>query len=358
VQVSKAGVTTHFDYNGLGDRLVENELQFVMDLNSGLTQALSDGTNTYLYDNGRIGQFSGVESAYFLGDALGSVRQLVDGDGLVSLVKSYEPYGKTAESTGGGGSAYSFTGEWASTAEMLYLRARFYSETGRFLTRDIWPGDYYEPISYNAWLYGFANPIKFTDPTGYNPNCKRRPAVCAKERLQEIINGAGNNGAEALFRTFEDWELEGLWSDAAGRNSRDRLEWLLGVTVGSPNDWFQKMMAPVVHVQMKYHFGDDCDFAIEFRDSQFYRTWKLKDKSNQAGHFLTAVGITYWWVIAGNIGSDPNYSHIWPGMGLAAIIGHEMLGDNEGGVFQQVWIGLSQGSEVFALWDDAVRYDS
>lgn len=43
---------------------------FTLDLNTGLTHVLADGTNTYLYGNGRIGQFAGAESAYFLGDAL------------------------------------------------------------------------------------------------------------------------------------------------------------------------------------------------------------------------------------------------------------------------------------------------
>ena len=40
-------------YNGLGDRLQEtvngSTTTFTMDLNTGLTQALSDGANTYLY---------------------------------------------------------------------------------------------------------------------------------------------------------------------------------------------------------------------------------------------------------------------------------------------------------------------
>jgi hypothetical protein len=45
-----------------------------LDLNSGLTQVLTDGTNTY--GLGRISQQSGNDPEYFLGDALGSVRQV------------------------------------------------------------------------------------------------------------------------------------------------------------------------------------------------------------------------------------------------------------------------------------------
>jgi len=103
-----------------------------------------------------------VDSAYFLGDALGSVRQLVHETGEVVLAKRYSPYGKTSESAGSGETAYSFAGEWQSTAETFYLRARFYSINGYFLTKDTWQGNYNLPLSYNAWLYGYANPIHWT----------------------------------------------------------------------------------------------------------------------------------------------------------------------------------------------------
>jgi len=141
---------------------------YVLDQAAGLTQALSDGTNTYLYGNGRIGQVTGMDSAYFLGDALGSVRQLVVQDGAIALVQNYTPYGEVMDSTGKGETAYSFTGEW-NTGRLLYLRTRFYSFDGRFLTRDTWKGDHYSPKSNNAWLYGYANPVGFTDPSGKCP---------------------------------------------------------------------------------------------------------------------------------------------------------------------------------------------
>jgi hypothetical protein len=56
---------------------------YVLDLNAGLTQVLDDGTNIYLYGNGRIGELQPGGFAYHLGDALGDV----------TLAKSYEPFG-------------------------------------------------------------------------------------------------------------------------------------------------------------------------------------------------------------------------------------------------------------------------
>ncbi|MDH5647324.1 MAG: hypothetical protein OEZ01_15045, partial [Candidatus Heimdallarchaeota archaeon] len=95
----------------------------------------SDGTTTYLYGAGRIGQFD-TAWTYPLGDALGSVRQLTDAAGTVILGQNYAPFGAVIGSFGTGTSNYGFANEWTSQG-LIYLRARFYDPNmGRFLTRD------------------------------------------------------------------------------------------------------------------------------------------------------------------------------------------------------------------------------
>ena len=84
---------TNFLYTGLGDRLCQNGVNYTLDLNSGLTQVLYDGTTTYTYGLGRISQQSGNASEYFLGDALGSVRQLADQSGAITFAAPYARYG-------------------------------------------------------------------------------------------------------------------------------------------------------------------------------------------------------------------------------------------------------------------------
>ena len=124
-------------YNGLGDRLEETvsgvTTRFTMDLAAGLAQALSDGTYTYLYGNGRIAQYSAGGTEYFLGDALGSVRQLAGATGAVTLAKAYQPYGSVLNSAGSSTTNYGFTGEWTDRyIELLYLRSRWHSpQSGR-----------------------------------------------------------------------------------------------------------------------------------------------------------------------------------------------------------------------------------
>ncbi len=174
VSVSGPQSAFSFEYNGQGDRVAQtvNNLttHYTLDLAGGLTQVLADGPHTYLYGAGRIAQYSATATEYFLGDALGSVRQLADGNGEVALAKSYQPFGETLSSAGDGESAFAFTGEAVDSTGLVYLRARYLDPAqGRFISRDTWEGDDSTPISYNRWLYGFGNPIKFGDPSGYLP---------------------------------------------------------------------------------------------------------------------------------------------------------------------------------------------
>jgi RHS repeat-associated protein len=95
------------------------------------------------------------------------VRQLAYVSGEVVLARAYDPYGVTAYASGASRSTYGFTGEYA-TNDLMYLRARFYvAGTGRFLSRDTWSGEDIHPIMHNFWLYAYANPIYYTDPSGH-----------------------------------------------------------------------------------------------------------------------------------------------------------------------------------------------
>lgn len=167
---------------------------YSLDLAGGLTQVLADTTNTYLYGSSRIGQYPGTTAEYFLGDALGSVRQLIDSNGNVVLAKEYEPYGEVIDSAGNTTTAYGFTNEYTSQG-LIYLRARYYNPSiGRFMTKDTWGGDMNQPMSYNAWLYGYANPVNLTDPSG----------LCARGDQPCLV------AAQQLFHDY-GWILNGEW---------------------------------------------------------------------------------------------------------------------------------------------------
>ncbi len=188
-----------YRYNGMGDRLQQTTggqtTTFTMDLNMGLAQVLDDGTNTYLYGNGRITQTSGTNTQYFLGDALGSVRQMTDATGTITLAQNYDPYGNPIISVGAAHTSYGFDGEATDAATgLVYLRSRFYAPSmGRFLNRDTWSGNANQPLSYNKWAYVYGNPINLSDPTGMSPKdrgyCDSIAGNIDQVRCEQIVRG-------------------------------------------------------------------------------------------------------------------------------------------------------------------------
>ncbi len=140
---------------------------YAIDLAGGLTQVLADGTNVYLYGNGRIAQYQGTQAEYFLGDALGSVRQLADGNGNVTLVKRYEPYGELLDGAGSGATSYGFANEWTDGTGLIYLRARYYAPyLNQFIQPDPIVPNPYQPWEWNRYTYVRNNPTRYIDPTG------------------------------------------------------------------------------------------------------------------------------------------------------------------------------------------------
>jgi len=115
IEVKGPTTTASYGYNDLGDRLQQTvngmTTTYAIDLAGSLTQVLADTTNTYLYGSSCIGQYAGTTAEYLLGDALGSVRQLADASGNVTLAKGYEPYGDVLGSAGNTITTYGITGE-------------------------------------------------------------------------------------------------------------------------------------------------------------------------------------------------------------------------------------------------------
>jgi hypothetical protein len=135
-------------------------------------------------------------------------------------------------------------------------------------------------------------------------------------------------------QTALDW-LKGLYEDdnLPGHRVTERTAYILSATQNG------------YHV----HFGDkiaagDSGFNPAFQDSG-----KWPSSSNQVGHFLTAVDISIW-------ANDQNLSPLnrWVRQqgALAAITGHELVGDNVG-TFRpvvnaiQVFTGLTYNLATF-----------
>lgn len=104
------------------------------------------------------------------------------------MARSYAPFGEVL-SGGRVGTAYGYTGEWTDATGLVHLRARYHAPwQGRFITRDVWPGDYQRPLSLNRWNYVQGNPINYIDPSGYCIILTSKTEPC---NVGQALAGAG-----------------------------------------------------------------------------------------------------------------------------------------------------------------------
>jgi RHS repeat-associated protein len=160
--------------------------EYVLDVAGGLPEvivATTGGASTrYVQVQGQVlAQYDAGAWVYILPDHLGSVRQLVDAAGQVTLAQGYDPFGvlNSQHGTQNPQLPFGYTGEWwDAEAALLYLRARYYDPAvGRFVTRDAWEGKYQRPLTLNPYLYALANPANYEDPYGLAPLPVMPPCV-------------------------------------------------------------------------------------------------------------------------------------------------------------------------------------
>lgn len=168
-------LTTQFTYDGLSNRTATTvdgvTTRYALDVAGRLPEvivATTGGASTqYLQVAGQIlTQYDSGTWAYVLPDHLGSVRAETDALGQVTVARDFDPFGVPLQADGG--NPFGYTGEWwESQVELLYLRARWYEPgTGRFISKDPFPGYAYSPQSLNRWVYVRNNPVGLVDPSG------------------------------------------------------------------------------------------------------------------------------------------------------------------------------------------------
>ncbi len=202
----------------MGDRLSQTvgntTTRYVLDPAAGLTQVLYDGTNSYLYGNGRLAQYQ-TEMQYFGADGLGSVRQLYDASAQVIGSSRYDPYGNVMAQSGAT-SVFAFAGEQPDATGLTYLRARYYSS---YLNQWIQPDpiipDYANPQSLNRYAYVFNNPTNLTDSTGLDPNlsgpanlawCFELSVATLAQNVKHVTAQQAVNICRAAY-SKENWNL-------------------------------------------------------------------------------------------------------------------------------------------------------
>jgi RHS repeat-associated protein len=105
---------------------------------------------------------------YYSADGHGNIRQLTDESGVVTDTYDYDAFGKLLSQTGTTPNPYLYAGErFDADLGLYHLRARHYDpDRGRFMTMDPYPGEIDEPASLHKYLYTFADPVNYLDPSG------------------------------------------------------------------------------------------------------------------------------------------------------------------------------------------------
>jgi len=160
---------------------------------TGIPEMLSAGDALYLVGHDTLGQYVGSAWAYYLPDALGSVRQTVNAAGAVVSVREWSPYGVELGSTQAG--LLGYTGEWQDAGVgLLYLRARWYQPTtGRFTQRDVWREGNLRPQSLHLYVYVENNAVNLTDPTGRSPWALLIPLFACQDEDESICASTVTN---------------------------------------------------------------------------------------------------------------------------------------------------------------------
>jgi RHS repeat-associated protein len=177
VQITN-GTGTHqstYAYDADGNRVAQVvdgvNNNYLVDTNRGLAQVAaeydSQGIKTsYTYAGNVISQTSNNTQSFYLNDGHSGVRLVTNTMGTVTDAYNYDGYGNLLSGSATGGDRYRGESRDVGTG-LQYLRARYYdSSTGRFASVDPFEGILDSPISRHRYLYGNANPITYSDPTG------------------------------------------------------------------------------------------------------------------------------------------------------------------------------------------------
>jgi RHS repeat-associated protein len=173
-----------------------------------------------------------------LGDHLGSTSLTLDAGGNKVAEQRYKPWGSTRYEWGTAQTNYQYTGQRKVELGIYYYQARFYDAAlGQFMSPDTIIPSQGNVLDWNRYLYGRANPLKYTDPSGHDPNLCL-DGQCGEYRPQRDIRilsekygitfSEGWSTADKLVALIGAIAVAGALSDYTGLPSIDSFQAVFG----------------------------------------------------------------------------------------------------------------------------------
>lgn len=178
--VRHAGKTVSYQYNGFGNRVkrhVESEHSaslesgYLYDITKKYNHLLSiedeHGARNVIWDGGVLACMGMEGSRYFLNDERMSPLRILQG-GNICKSMSFDSFGNVIEDIGTGVETFGYAGYHPDPVSgFMHVNARDYdAKSGRFISRDLFPGMVTLPLTLNAYAYAVGDPINRYDPTG------------------------------------------------------------------------------------------------------------------------------------------------------------------------------------------------
>ena len=234
--------------------------------NSSLTNVLAEidenGTAKCVYTIGAdlVSQERDGRTSFYLYDGHGSVVGLANESGVVTDTYFYDAFGNLLKSKGNTENCYRYCGEqFDETTGVYYLRARYMdTSTGRFISQDTYQGTINDPVSLHKYLYANANPVMYSDPSGYsveNDAYYFQQAWLSIEQAQEYIQRLLSSSTNEVAHNAE---VIAIGKELLHQLTLTALEYALA-------SFFDEIFIPEISRSIAHGIVSSLDLAFEIK---------------------------------------------------------------------------------------------
>ena len=234
--------------------------------NSSLKNVLAEidenGTAKCVYTIGAdlISQERDGRTSVYLYDGHGSVVGLANENGVVTDTYCYDAFGNLLKSKGNTENCYRYCGEqFDESTGLYYLRARYMdTSAGRFISQDTYQGTINDPVSLHKYLYANANPVTYSDPSGYsveNDAYYFEQAWLSIEQAQEYIQRLLSSSTNEVAHNAE---VIAIGKELLRQLTLTALEYALA-------SFFDEIFIPEISRSIAHGIVSSLDLAFEIK---------------------------------------------------------------------------------------------